>query len=379
MAALHVGGGVAIAFDVLERLLVQKQHEVKYLSSWNGGFEGCHLNFYNEYKHIKPCIENYFRLHYEIKLADIVVCHSNMFSHIAAIECYIQNKPFVYGAHTDLLTAAKSNSENIFAHSIFERLDHIWYYLMSLFKANIYVVSNDIKEKLKQNYDVDTNVVDQSFADGLFRDCDLDKSELYNLRRSILQENTKYILLYAGRISKEKRLDLLMNVLPKHCTLLIIGDGPEREKIQTLSKKQNIVFINKMIPQNKLVYYYHIADLFVSPSNFETYGMSCHEALLCSTPVIVEDAQGFRSQIDHGKNGYLVRYENTFETMKCIENELENKLLSPYLKIRTDQKNIVDFILNSKIHYRKSLFLIIVGYVLKYVLLLSLYILCTLF
>ena len=91
MAALHVGGGVAIAFDVLERLLVQKQHEVKYLSSWNGGFEGCHMNFYNEYKHIKPCIENYFRLHYEIKLADIVVCHSNMFSHIAAIECYIQS------------------------------------------------------------------------------------------------------------------------------------------------------------------------------------------------------------------------------------------------------------------------------------------------
>lgn len=52
--ALHVGGGVAITFDLLKKKLVQKGHKVTYLSSWNGGFKGFHTYFYKEYRNIKP-------------------------------------------------------------------------------------------------------------------------------------------------------------------------------------------------------------------------------------------------------------------------------------------------------------------------------------
>ena len=112
----------------------------------------------------------------------------------------------------------------------------------------------------------------------------------------------------------------------------------------------------------------------MSASHHETYGMSCHEALVCSTPVIVENAQGFRSQIDHGKNGYLVQFENTFETMKCIEDELKNRLLTPYVKSKTDKKNLIDFIINSEIKYQRNTALVILGYVLKYITYIILYI-----
>ena len=96
--------------------------------------------------------------------------------------------------------------------------------------------------------------------------------------------------------------------------------------------------------------------------------MSCHEALLCSTPVIVEDAQGFRSQIDHGRNGYLVKYENTSEAIKFIERELKTKSLSPYIKNTSSKENIVDFIINSQIGYQLNVGLVIIGYFLKYIL-----------
>ena len=373
ISALHVGGGVAITFDILEKLLSDKGHNVTYLSSWNGGFQGCHIKIYNEYRHIKPCIKNFIRLHYEVKKADIVVSHINLFSNITALECYIQNKPFVYGAHTDVDNIGKSASQNKVARFSFDVLYNFSFKMMAFFHAKIYVVSYDFKVLLKEKFGVDSIVIDQSFKDKVFRDCEVDKLKLKNLKESFLQCDTKYILLYTGRISAEKRLHLLIKAIPLYCILLIIGDGPERQALNLL-KKKNVVFINKMLPQSELAYYYHMADLFVSASHHETYGMSCHEALVCSTPVIVENAQGFRSQIDHGKNGYLVQFDNTFETMKCIEDELKNRLLTPYVKSKTDKKNLIDFIINSEIKYQRNTALVILGYVLKYITYIILYI-----
>ena len=373
MRALHVGGGVAITFDRLEKLLSEKGHNVTYLSSWNGGFQGCHIKVYSEYRHIKPCIKNFIRLHDEIKKTDIVVSHINLLSNIAALECYIQNKPFVYGAHTDVDNIGKSASQSKLARCSFDVLYYFSFKMMALFYAKIYVVSNDFKLLLKEKFGVDSIVIDQSFKDKVFRDCDVDKIKLKNLKESFLQGDTKYILLYTGRIAIEKRLHLLIKAVPLYCTLLVIGDGPEREALNLL-KKKNVVFINKMLPQSELAYYYHMADLFVSASHLETYGMSCHEALVCSTPVIVENAQGFRSQIDHGKNGYLVQFENTLETMKCIDVELKNRLLTPYVKSKTDKKNLIDFIINSKIDYQRNIALVILGYILKYITYIILYI-----
>ena len=365
--ALHVGGGVAITFDLLEKKLVQKGHKVTYLSSWNGGFKGFHTYFYKEYRNIKPCIQNFIRLIDGIKEADVVVSHDNLFCQIAAIECYLRGKPYIYGHHTDVMTALKANIQGGFIHCFLDKFESFSFCLMSLFKANTYVVSHDFKLKLKQRYGIDATIIDQTFKDGVFRNSELDKSKLTNLRETILQENTKYILLFAGRISKEKRLNFLIKAVPAWCTLVIIGDGPERDNVNSW-RRENIVFINQMLPQCELLYYYHIADLFVSASNFETYGMSCHEALLCSTPVIVEDAQGFRSQIDHGRNGYLVKYENTSEAVKFIERELKTKSLSPYVKNTSSKENILDFITNSQIGYQLNVGLVIIGYFLKYIL-----------
>ena len=366
ISALHVGGGVAITFDILEKNLSEKGHRVTYLSSWNGGFHGCHIKVYNEYRHIKPCIKNFIRLHDEVKKADIVVCHSNTFCNIAALECYVQNKRFIYGVHTDPNNIAKSATQSKIVRFSFDILNYLSFKTMALFHAKIYVVSDDFKLQLKKELDVDSTVIDQSFKDKVFRDCDIDNAKLR------YQGDTKYILLYAGRIGIEKRLHLLIKAVPSDCTLLIIGDGPERETINLL-KKKNVVFINKMLPQSQLAYYYHIADLFVSASHLETYGMSCHEALVCSTPVIVQNAQGFRSQIDHGKNGYLIQFENTFETMKYIENELKNRRLTPYVKLKKDKENVIDFILNSEISYQRNVFLVILGYILKYITYIILY------
>ena len=373
ISALHVGGGVAITFDILEKLLSKKGHNVTYLSSWNGGFQGCHIKVYSEYRHIKPCIKNFIRLHDEVKKADIVMCHSNMFCNIAVLQCYIQNKPFVYGVHTDANNIGKSATQSKLVRFSFNVLNYLSFKMMALFHAKIYVVSNDFKVQLKKKFDIDSAVIDQSFKDKVFRDCDIDNARLKSLRESTLQGYTKYILLYTGRIAKEKRLHLVIKAVPSSCTLLVIGDGPERKAIN-LFKKKNVVFINKMLPQSELVYYYYMADLFLSASHLETYGMSCHEALVCSTPVIVENAQGFKSQIDHGKNGYLVQFENTFETMKCIESELQNRRLTPYVKLQTDKENLIDFILNSEISYQRNIFLVILGYILKYITYIILYI-----
>ena len=85
--------------------------------------------------------------------------------------------------------------------------------------------------------------------------------------------------LFVGRIIKEKNLHLLVSVFNKFpdLNLTIIGDGPLRESLEAIAKK-NIRFLgavnNKELPQ-----FYQAADVFVLPSQSETWGLVVEEAL----------------------------------------------------------------------------------------------------
>ena len=91
----------------------------------------------------------------------------------------------------------------------------------------------------------------------------------------------KHILLYVGRIVKEKNLDFLFDVLAevrksvKDTALIFVGDGPEKNALEQKASKLpfswNIVFAGYR-KREELAYFYHLADVFVFPSKTETQG-----------------------------------------------------------------------------------------------------------
>lgn len=88
--------------------------------------------------------------------------------------------------------------------------------------------------------------------------------------------------------------------------LLMIGDGPDRLKVEELARTlgvyDDVRFLGK---QEQISEILSIADLFLLPSETESFGLSALEAMACNVPVISTNAGGLPEINVHGKTGYL--------------------------------------------------------------------------
>jgi N-acetyl-alpha-D-glucosaminyl L-malate synthase BshA len=88
--------------------------------------------------------------------------------------------------------------------------------------------------------------------------------------------------------------------------LLLIGDGPERLFIQQLVKELKLsVDVYFLGEQDHLEPLFFCADLFLLPSEQESFGLTALEAMNCGVPVIASETGGLPEVITHGETGYL--------------------------------------------------------------------------
>ncbi len=125
------------------------------------------------------------------------------------------------------------------------------------------------------------------------------------------------LLMYIGRVSFEKRLDLLLKAykslrakIADPVYLLVAGDGPHidayKKQAAHLGLTQEEIGFTGWIPHKQLPPYYAAADVFVSPSDTETQGLTFVEAMSQATPVIGVKAGGVQNLIENKRNGFLV-------------------------------------------------------------------------
>ena len=115
-------------------------------------------------------------------------------------------------------------------------------------------------------------------------------------------ERTKPLLLNVGRVSSEKGLATLSELDPTEYTLVIVGDGPYMKQAKELLP--NAKFVGYKSGQ-ELVDYYQQADVFVFPSQADTFGLVIIEAMAQGTPVAAFPVQGPVDIIEQGVNGYM--------------------------------------------------------------------------
>ncbi|MFB6241429.1 MAG: glycosyltransferase [Candidatus Nanosalina sp.] len=129
----------------------------------------------------------------------------------------------------------------------------------------------------------------------------------------------KKIIGYAGRLSSEKRVQELIEFAEKfEGKVLIGGDGPYREKLESQVETDNVRFLG-FIDREELPAFYSILDIMVFPSRVENDPLTVLEANACGTPVVGADAAGLKDSIEEGKNGYLFDPRN----MEDLENSVE--------------------------------------------------------
>jgi len=134
------------------------------------------------------------------------------------------------------------------------------------------------------------------------------------LRSSIAPEGEK-IILHISTFRPIKRITDCIEVVAQMrelggppVKLVMCGDGPERADAEALAERlgvaDSVSFVGKK-PQSEILGYLSAADLFLLPSQSESFGLSALEAMACEVPVIATRVGGLPEVIEEGGCGYL--------------------------------------------------------------------------
>jgi glycosyltransferase involved in cell wall biosynthesis len=102
------------------------------------------------------------------------------------------------------------------------------------------------------------------------------------------------LALYAGRITREKGLDVLLDAWPaiERATgahLVLVGDGPDRESLKKRCRARNVHWRPYEADRGRLADLMAAVDLYLAPAVVETFGLAALEAMACDTPVLSAD------------------------------------------------------------------------------------------
>ena len=122
------------------------------------------------------------------------------------------------------------------------------------------------------------------------------------------------ILVCVSRVSKEKNLDAFCELDYPNAMKIMVGDGPYRKELE--KKYPDVQFVGFKTGK-ELAKYYAMADVFVFPSRWETFGIVMIEAMACGTPVAAYPAAGPMDVIREGSTGFMEKDLST-AVYRCL-------------------------------------------------------------
>lgn len=183
--------------------------------------------------------------------------------------------------------------------------------------------------KLKKDIKVIHNFIDFS----RFR-----KTNKDHFRKAIAPDGEK-ILVHISNFRKVKRVEDVIHIFERvskrtKSKLLLIGDGPERKYMEELCRSlhlcEEIRFLGKQEAVEELL---AIADLFVLPSENESFGLAALEAMACEVPVISSNAGGIPEVNIDGVTGYMCEVGDVDGmAARCIELLEDEESLAVFRK-----------------------------------------------
>lgn len=169
----------------------------------------------------------------------------------------------------------------------------------------ILALTDDMRQKLKKIYNTEISVIPNAIDMAIFDSVTI-KSE---------RELSSKKILFVGRLHPVKGVQYLLLAMKRvharvpEARLILIGDGIERERLETLSKQLNIQqyvqFIGE-VPHEKVLFFMQVADVFVLPSLSEGLPNVILEAMASGLPIVATHVGGIPYIIQEGVNGYLV-------------------------------------------------------------------------
>lgn len=171
----------------------------------------------------------------------------------------------------------------------------------------ITAVSEDLKKDTYQHFNITKEItVIPNFID-LER---FKRQKKDHFKNAICPEGEK-LIVHTSNFRKVKRIEDVVKIFDqvrKHipAKLLLVGDGPERNNIEALCRKLNVIedvrFLGKLEAIEEVL---SVGDLFVMPSEKESFGLAALEAMACEVPVVSSNAGGLPELNINGVTGFV--------------------------------------------------------------------------
>ena len=172
-------------------------------------------------------------------------------------------------------------------------------------------------------------------------------TEIEKDKPSNIQQLRRPVFLFVGGIIPRKGLHLLLEacvVLQKqghrNYTLLVVGDGPQRQELEAFSENHALADCVKWVGKvnyGNLGAYFQSADVFVLPTLEDTWGVVVLEAMVLGKPVLCSRWAGAAEMVIEGENGYLFEPQQPEELAEVMRRFIEQPNLSKSMGDKSQQ------------------------------------------
>ena len=247
------------------------------------------------------------------------------------------NIPLVHTYHTMYEDYIHYITKGYFKKSSKKLVEYFTLFYCDKTITELVVPTKKTYELFKKKYKVDRNIyivptgidVERFYREN-------NKVDVVKFRRELGLNKDDFVILFVGRIGREKNLDLLISSMKslidvsKKIKLLVVGDGPDADIYKEYVKKNNIsnnVIFTGKVSWDNVVSYYIISDVFATASTTETQGLTVIEAMAASLPVVCINDESFTTTVINDLNGMI--FNNRREYKKAIITLFnDRKLLS---------------------------------------------------
>lgn len=213
------------------------------------------------------------------------------------------------------------------------------------------------KEKYKVKRDV--HIIPSGIDVTRFYKENVDLLSIKSLKKELNIKKDDFVILFVGRIAKEKSIDFLIKNLktilkkvPK-ARMIIVGDGPDMNELALLVREnklnKHVTFTGK-VPWSEIPKYYQLANVFVTASKTETQGLTVIEAMAAEKPVVAIKDESFELVMKDKQDGLF------FETKEEYQRLIIDLYNNPsYAKMIAKQARITANAYNPEVYAKRVL------------------------
>jgi len=183
----------------------------------------------------------------------------------------------------------------------------------------IIAVSNETKEDVLNHFNVDKEKI-KVIYNGINLEEYVVTEETSTLERYGIDKLKPYVL-FVGRITRQKGIIHLVNAIKyidADTQIVLCAGAPDTPDIakemedsvnEVKKRRDNVIWIDKMLDKKEVIQLYSHADVFCCPSIYEPFGIINIEAMACETAVVASAVGGIKEVVVHGETGILVPVE----------------------------------------------------------------------